>query len=299
MTTIKFFFLLILLQTNLFAQDTIPFKIGDNNKIYIKVSVNNSDELNFMYDTGADECVIKKSILDKRVNIKIDGKDENIGLGGVTTIETSSKNEIKINSLNKNNQLLAVLDYEDEIEDGIIGWKYFEDKIVNINYGIKKIIIYDRLPEIPEGYMKLKSKLIDSVYYIKLTLLVKGNKITDWFEFDTGSSSSLIINNNFVKKHKLIGKMAKIGNSESKGSDENIVKSDLVLINELRIKDYRFYRIPIDLITTESESAINNNGIIGNNFLKRFHTILDFKNDAIYMKVNNLVHSRYLESLIK
>lgn len=65
MSKIKFFFLLILLQTKSFAKDTIPFRIGENNKIYIKVSVNNSEELNFMYDTGADKCVIKKSILDK------------------------------------------------------------------------------------------------------------------------------------------------------------------------------------------------------------------------------------------
>jgi len=91
--------------------------------------------------------------------------------------------------------------------------------------------------------------------------------------------------------------MTKIGSSESVGSDKNVVISDLVLLNELRVKSYRFYRIPVNLAITESLDE--NNDLVGNNFLKRFHIYTDFKNNAIYLKVNNLVHSHYLESLLK
>lgn len=281
-----------------FAQDTIPFTIGKNNKIYIKVRVNNSDELNFMYDTGADVCAIKKSVLDKTA-AKIDGKEENIGIGGISMVETSSKNEIKINTIHKNEQKLVVLDYksESEFEDGIIGWTYFEDKVVNINYGIKKMIIHDKLPEIPQEYMKLKCKKIDNLYFVPLTLVVKGKKITDWYELDTGCDGSIIISNLLGTKRRLFGKMTKIGSSVSRGSDNNAIENDLVLLDELRIKNYRFYRIPVDLTITES--SVENNDILGNNFLKRFHVFMDFKNNTIYLKVNNLVHSCYLESLIE
>jgi DUF971 family protein len=297
MTKITIFALLIFQLTNLLAQDTIPFSIGDNNKIYIKARINNSAELNLMYDTGADICAIKKSILDKTVTIKIDGNEENVGVGGTSIVETSSKNEIKINTISKKAQKLVVLDYEDEFEDGIIGWTYFEDKIVYINYGIRKIIIYDKLPEIPKEYIKLKCKKIDNLYFIQLTLIVKGKKIKDWYELDTGSDGSLSISNLLGKKRSLFGKMTKIGSSESVGSDNNVIKNDLVLLDELRLKNYKFYRIPINLAITES--LVENNDIIGNNFLKRFHIYTDFKNNEIYLKVNNLVHSHYIESLIK
>ena len=101
MTKITIFALLIFQLTNLLAQDTIPFSIGDNNKIYIKARINNSVELNLMYDTGADICAIKKSILDKTVTIKIDGNEENVGVGGTSIVETSSKNVIKIITISK------------------------------------------------------------------------------------------------------------------------------------------------------------------------------------------------------
>jgi len=292
----KLFLVFILFQTSLSAQDTIPFSIGKNNKIYLKVRVNNSDELNFMYDTGADVCAIKKSILDK-VAVKIDGTEENVGIGGVSLVETSSKNEINVSTFHKKEHKLLVLDYEDDLEDGIIGWTYFENKVVNINYGIKKIIIHDKLPEIPKEYMKLKCKKIDNLFFVKLTLVVKGKKISDWYELDTGSDGSLMISNLLGRKRHLFGKMIQIGNSVSRGSDNNVIENDLVLLDELRIKNYRFYRIPIDLATTES--SVENNDIIGNNFLKRFHLFMDFGNNTIYLKVNNLVHSYYLESLVE
>ena len=234
MTKITTLFFLILVYTSSFAQDTIPFRIGKNNKIYIKVRINNSDELNFMYDTGADICAIKKSVLDKIATIKIDGKEENMGIGGTNIVETSSKNEIKINTINKKEQKLLVLDYEDEFEDGIIGWTYFEDKIVNINYGSRKIIIYDKLPEIPKEYIKLKCKKIDNLYFVQLTLIVKGKKIKDWYELDTGSDGSLSISNLLGKKRSLFGKMTKIGSSESVGSDNNVIRNDLVLLMRIR-----------------------------------------------------------------
>ncbi|WP_298136964.1 retropepsin-like aspartic protease, partial [Flavobacterium sp.] len=138
MKKITFILFLLFFEANSLAQDTIPFVLGKNNKIYIKARINNSEELNFMFDTGADENAIKKSVLDKKATCKIDGKDKNIGIGGTHEVETSSSNTIQINSNSKTNQRLVVLDYEDDFEDGIIGWPFFENKVVNINYGIKK-----------------------------------------------------------------------------------------------------------------------------------------------------------------
>jgi hypothetical protein len=70
MTKITVFLLLIFLSVYSFGKYTIPFKIGMNNKIYIKVRINNSDALNFMYNTGADICAVKKSILHKNFKFK-------------------------------------------------------------------------------------------------------------------------------------------------------------------------------------------------------------------------------------
>lgn len=296
MKQILYFSLLIFFQYNLFAQDTIPFNLGKNNKIYIKVRINNSEELNFMFDTGADEHALKKSVLDKKVTFKINGKKENIGIGGTNVVETSSANSIQINTINKTNQNLVVLDYEDEYEDGIIGWTFFENKIVNINYGIKKMIIHDKLPEIPKEYIQLKCKKINNLFYIPLTLVVDGKKMTDWYELDTGCDSSIMISNLLATKRNLIGKMTKIGSSVATGSDNHEIENDLVLLDEVRMKKYRFFRIPINLAITESTEE--NNDLVGNNFLKRFHVFLDFKNNSIYLKVNNLVHTPYMESLV-
>uniref|UniRef100_UPI002624C954 hypothetical protein n=1 Tax=Flavobacterium sp. TaxID=239 RepID=UPI002624C954 len=185
----------------------------------------------------------------------------------------------------------------DDFEDGIIGWPFFENKVVNINYGIKKIIIHDQLPEIPKEYIKLKCKKINNLFYIPLTLVVDGKKITDYYELDTGCDGSIIVSNLLATKRNLIGKMTKIGSSVTTGSDNHEIENDLVLLDEMRMKKYRFFRIPIDVAITKSSEE--NNDLLGNNFLKRFHIFLDFKQNTIYLKVNNLVHTPYNADLVK
>lgn len=297
MKKITFFVLFIVTQVSSFAQDTIPFVLGKNNKIYIKVKVNNSEELNFMFDTGADENAIKKSVLDKKVALKINGKDMNVGVGGTHEVETSLDNTIQINTINSTHQRLVVLDYEDDFEDGILGWTFFENKVVNINYGIKKMIIHDQLPEIPKEYIQLKCKKINNLFYMPLTLVVDGKKMTDWYELDTGCDSSIMISNLLATQRNLIGKMTLIGSSITRGSDGHEIENEMVLLDEIRMKKYRFFRIPINVAVTPSTEA--NNDLLGNNFLKRFHIFLDFKNNTIYLKVNNLVHTPYNEALVK
>ncbi|UII20727.1 hypothetical protein [Fulvivirga ligni] len=43
------------------AQQTIPFHLGDDNRIYIQGLINQSDTLNLVFDLGADITVINKT----------------------------------------------------------------------------------------------------------------------------------------------------------------------------------------------------------------------------------------------
>ncbi len=280
-----------------FAQDTIPFTL-EKNKIFIKTRINNSDTLNFIFDTGADVCAVRKSIIDKKLSLVINDRKENIGFDGVDTVDVSSHNNISLGNNTYLSKEIYCIEIPDGDKDGIIGWEIFKNKIVEINYNLKKIIIKDNLGIVPDGFKSVKAKKIDNIYYVKIKLTTKDQQIDGWFDFDTGSDGSISLSNRFAVKYNLIGKMAKVAESFSVGSSGKEVKEDIVLLPKIEIANLEFYRTPITISTTKSINEPFNNNILGNNFLRRFNIIIDYRNETIYLKPNNFLYTPYYDFLI-
>ncbi len=223
----------------------------------------------------------------------LDGDAENTGSDGVSNVKTSSKNKLEIGNLVWNDVFLASIDYKDRKNfpfDAVLGWQTFENKIVEIDYEKKKLILHDKMPNLSPEYSKLEFRFINGIHYIKCTLVVNGKESETWFNFDTGSNGDLIIGQKFASKNKLIGAMRQIGTSKSIGSTGIVFESQQVLLPKLKLGNYEIYQIPMLIRKTTSEDTrIKEN--IGNNILKRFNTIIDFQNGFIYLKPNPLFYS--------
>lgn len=274
--------------------DTIPFTLGMDSRIYLKGNVNNSDTLDFLFDTGAGSCVITSSIIDKKVKLTINGSQKNSGVDGVAVVGKSYKNTFQINNLKWENVPLLSIDYQNPKFDVILGWVAFEDKIVEIDYEKKMMIIHHSLPELSDEYSKLDFKLIEGIPYVKLKLVVSGRESEGWFDFDTGSDGTLVVGQKFAAKNSF-HTMKQIGTAKSTGSAGKKIISKLVSLPKLKIGDFEMYQIPLSIQQQEIENVEHNENI-GNKILKRFNTIIDFKNNYIYLKPNNLFYSPMLKN---
>lgn len=275
--------------------DTIPFTLGKDNGIHIKGKINNSDTLDFLFDTGAGICVISSSIINQKVNLTIDGSQENSGTDGVATVDQSSKNIIEINNLKWENVPLLSINYQKPSFDAVLGWVIFEDKIVEIDYEKSVLVVHPFLPNLSKEYTKLEFKLIGGIPYIKCKFLVNEREIEGWFDFDTGSNGELIIGQKFAKDNLLNNAMKNIGTSQSVGSTGIAIKNNKYILPKLKLGDYEMYQIPLAIQEQEVKDDEHNENI-GNNILKRFNTIIDFKNNYIYLKPNNLFYAPMLRN---
>lgn len=270
--------------------DTIPFTLGKDNYIHLKGKVNNSDALDFIFDTGAGACVITSSIVNKKAKIVIDGNQENGGADGKAIVEKSSKNNIEIGNLVWNNVSLLSIGYKNPSFDLVLGWIVFENKIVEIDYEKNILIVHQSLPQLSSEYSKLESKLIEGIPYIKVKLIVDGIESENWFDFDTGSDGTLVIGQKFANAHLLTNSMKKIGTSKSVGSTGIEIIGNVVLLPKIKLGNYEMYQIPLSMQEQEVKNVEHNENI-GNKILKRFNTIIDFKNNFIYIKPNKLFYS--------
>ena len=276
-----------------FAQEIIPFELGDDNRIYLKGLINHSDTLNLVFDLGANITVINKTKMEaKNVNIKFDTLVLNGGGNGASEESKSFNNIVTIGSqVYKGKDVLGISYPESEKLDGLIGWNFFEDKVVEIDFESKELLISDNLPEYLDRFRKSKLKFISGLPYIKMILYNGKKKVKIWTMLDTGYNSTLKVYYNTVIGNKLANKYQVIGESTSFGTDGTVVKSDYILTPRIDIGGFEIYNMPGDLAKTKVDSNIP--ALFGGNLLKRFHIILDSKNKEVYLMPNRNINSAF------
>ena len=157
------------------------------------------------------------------------------------------------------------------------------------------MIIHHSLPQLSSEYSKLEFKLLRGIPYIKLKIIVNGKEIETWFDFDTGSDGTLSIGQKFASKNSLNNIMKQIGTTATVGSTGNEIIGKMVMLPNLKIGDFEMYQIPLIIEQKEVENVEYSENI-GNKILKRFNTVIDFKNNYIYLKPNNLFYAPMLKN---
>ncbi|MNJ84898.1 hypothetical protein D3C87_23610 [compost metagenome] len=292
-------FLLSLISTcsvfALFSQSVVPFTL-ENNCIFIYCKINETDSVKFLFDTGANSSVINTNS-NKQVPLQIDGKSMNEGSNGVNEVKTSGNNQVSFSGIVKSKVTLTLIDFGSNAFDGVFGTDLMNKHIIEIDYN-KRVLKFHEPAGFTanlENYDKLKIHFVDSYPTIPCSIVVKGKQYSGYFGLDSGANDALTIASPYERKHVLKNKTEQIALASFQGSDGSIYDMPIVLAPELKVGKKSFYAIPMNLSSaTEGIDATEEMaGFFGNNFLKRFNTILDLPNGYIYFKPNELLYSPF------
>lgn len=260
--------------------DTIPFTIH-NSRIYLNGQVNGKKNISFQFDLGAGgTCINYQSVA--KAGIKFDGKTLVTNSHGTNEEPTSNKNAISIAGLRWENVHMVQVKNMNNDEDVIIGNSLFADKIIELNYDQKILIIHAQLPNVSNGYTKHDVVFEQHRPSIEATINVNGKDYTDWFLFDTGRAGTMVIGKSFVTKFSLWDKFKTILSL----GDKKIVIIPKTTIGKLSFTD----------IVTNAQSPKSNSErptLLGNELLNHFNVVLDNVNGLIYLKPNSLQKKTY------
>ncbi|HMF73461.1 MAG TPA: retropepsin-like aspartic protease [Flavitalea sp.] len=180
------------------TSDTIPFTLAEDDRIHIKGKINNSHDLDLVFDTGAYGIILSTRGLEK-VDIHFDGTARGMGFGGNSTVRSSSSNILEIGGLIWDS--VPLVHNAREALDGVVGYRIFDNKIVEIDYNKRLIIAHAAPIEIDPLYTKLDMELRNQLPFIKTTLLIGNTSITDWFCYDSGNSGTINLDDDFSRKY--------------------------------------------------------------------------------------------------
>ncbi|MDR7210088.1 PDZ domain-containing protein [Flavobacterium piscis] len=277
---------------------TIPFKLI-NNLVFIPVKVNGV-ELNFLLDSGVEQTIMFSMEDKKEVSFKNIQKIKLRGLGSEEEIEglKSTNNILETHGLKSTNHLVyIILDQGFNLSshigipvNGIIGYKFFKNNIVEINYQKKKVIVHRNNEKVRqklgEKYKTVPITIENSKPYINTAAVVNETEIQAKLLIDIGNSDSFWIFEN--DKIKLPEK--NFPDFLGKGFSGDI-EGHRAKISKFYLADFGFKK---PIVAFPDSSSIKNVkmvkdriGSVGGEILKRFRLVLDYTDKKLYLKPNS------------
>lgn len=280
---------------------SIPFQFI-NNLVIIPIEVNGIS-LNFLLDTGVEDSILFSVDDTDGVSFSNVEKIKIRGFGNKESFDAykSIKNKLAIkNYTDLNHTIYLVLDQNINISskvgipvNGIIGYQFFKNNLVKINYDAKRITIYKNyqktVTKIKKSYTKIPLELISGKPYLITKSFFENNSksIQTKLLLDTGNSDALWF---FKQKNDSIN-VPKLNLQDFLGRGfSGDVFGKRGKITALQIGDFTIQSplaaFPDTSATSEIDKIEGRLGSVGSEIMKRFTTIYDYKSNAIYIKKN-------------
>lgn len=282
---------------------TIEFKSASN-LIIIPVTINDSDTLNFILDTGVKFPIITELPFVNKLNLNylMPVQIKGLGQGEGLTAYRSSNNNLKLGELTAwNQEVQMIIDENFQISHmlglpvhGLIGFNLFKDYVVTIDYSSEKLTL--TRPE----YYKYRDRRKDIIMPLHLENnkpFVRTTIVTDVMQevpvkllVDTGASDALWLSKNSDERIGLPQQHIEtfLGRGLSgdlygiKGRIDGIWVGPLVLPKPI-------VSYPSSDIIEQLISNNNRNGTLGAEILRRFLVTIDYRNSRLTLRPTSRV----------
>jgi hypothetical protein len=275
------------------AQTRVPFELSGD-LILLKVRVNRSRPLNFIFDTGASVSVIDPQSA-RALGLRAKGKLKLDATGGSVQSGLIKSVSLSVSGATVLNQTLATIDLDAFAPlfgfkiDGIIGHDFINHFVVEIDYASGVMNFFETQHyEYHGGGESVPLEIVEKTPYVRGRIVLNGREpIEGKFEIDTGGTGILNLNTPFVNKHKMLETLSKQaqGKMGGAGGSAATVKAHVLAVElgTLAIKD------PLVVFargTEGSEGSTEYDGSLNNGFLSEFKVILDYSRSRVILERN-------------
>lgn len=288
------------------AKISVPFKLI-NNLIFLPIKVNGV-ELNFLLDSGVEETILFSLEEKKEVLFFNTEKILFRGLGSQEAVEglKSTSNRLEFDSMVcPNHMLYIILDPDFNLSsyigipvNGIIGFQFFRNNLVEINYSKKRIFVYKDTAKnnkkINKNFTTIPISIEKSKPYLKSTLLVNDIKLEAKLLLDIGNSDAIWL---FQDRSKFIKVPSKNFTDFLGRGFSGDVEGKRARIQKFVMDEFIFTN-PIaafpDSTSIRNVTMVPDRiGSIGGEIMKRFTVIFNYQKEEMHLKKNRFYHDPF------
>jgi hypothetical protein len=275
----------------------IPFE-KYSNLIVVPVKINNSLELKFIVDTGAESSILTEKIYGdilrlhyvREISINGPGVIDSVKAYVASNVQMSlGEGKIVGNGLNilvlENDYLELNKNLGEEIY-GIIGYDLFQRFVVEIDYDNNQLIIIDpakfhpgkRFTEIPIEVSMTKPYMHAIVHQGEISDTVR-------LMIDTGASHAALLDVTATDHLVMPDELIRTRLGQGLGGE---IPGFIGRLDKFEIQEFEFEKV---LISVPKPGAYvkaikrgSRHGTVGGDLLSRFHVVFDYQNEKLYLK---------------
>lgn len=270
-----------------------PFTQITGGIVIIKAKLDGiEDSLNFVLDTGSGGISLDSETVVLNRLVAVPSTRTIRGIAGVRTVSFVKNQVMHLPGLTVKELDFHINDYAiltsvyGEKIDGIIGYSFFSRYIIKLSYDSNIMEVYEYgSMRLPRGGFLLKPTInnlpvvVASVYDDHLS--------SSRFYFDTGAGLCLLMSEDYVRDSSLLRKSKKpiLTQAEGLGGKKPM---KLTTVKEVRLGPYRFRKVPVHIFEDEFNvtSYPQLGGLIGNDLLRRFNAIINYRDKEIHLQPN-------------
>ncbi|WP_027377535.1 retropepsin-like aspartic protease [Kaistella palustris] len=280
------------------AKTVIPFQLI-NNLIFVPVNINGVD-LTFLLDSGVNETLLF-SLEDKEINFNDIAKIKFSGLGENRDVEglRSDNNIIRIGKDFKDLKQTVFIILDESINfsshvgipvNGIIGFQFFENHPVQIDYISKKITVFNdekRFRQRLKRFTPFPITLEANKPYLQAGIELTDHKADSKMLLDLGNSDAVWLFPKLIKD--FVYNRPNIDDYLGQGFNGDIF-GKRSRIHQLYIGDFVFDKplaaMPDEYSLQNLRLVPDRKGSVGNEILRRFTIIFNYPEKTLYLKKN-------------
>jgi predicted aspartyl protease len=286
-----------------FGQDTAiakylgtePIHVLTGGVVIVRAQINDAtDTLHFILDTGSGGISLDSATCDRLQIVPISSEKTIKGIGGIRQARIVYNTRLTLlHGLVTDSLNFHVNDYEILSSvyglkiDGIIGYNFLSRYIIKLDYDSSKMHIYSQGKiTYPKGGFLLKPFI--GIIPILQTDFTDARPVTSRFYFDTGAGLSFLLSKAYVNDSLVMRRRkAPIVLTQAEGVGGK-TQMGLTTVRKVKIGPYRFQHVPTFIFEDPYNiiSYPNLAGLIGNDLLRRFNTILNYRKREFYLTPN-------------
>lgn len=280
----------------------IPFLLN-NGHIIIKLSLNDSEPLNFIFDSGAGATLVSRNVADS-LGFARGAKRKNIGVSGEHKVNLLKGVKLRFKNKDLGNvNLLSTQTYFEELDNGqnvhgVIGYDLLTRYIIEVNYTLQTITLFQESGYVYPGESKpLPIYLVQNLPIINAKVTAyNGISFEGQFMVDTGARSNIIISSPSVIKYDLADNVGKYYTLRANiGTSTRRTKMRYGRLASLEFARHHFEDVPVAL-SSDNKGVLSMDfldGLIGNKLLQRFNIVFNYSGNKVFFEPGKNIDEVY------
>lgn len=270
----------------------IPFELTKYNNLSVPVILNMKDTLHLMFHTASSSVTLIEESIKKLSSLQFSRTDtvKSWG-GGGNTSRFSEGNTLQLGVLTSEQVSIWEDKYSGHGTDGKFGPGLFKDKVIEIDFDKKQIVLHASLPAKTKRYTKLKAAFEHDMLFVQATCNTGNDTISNRFLIHSGYSGGVLFDDKFAADHKLNEHLQVIDTKEMLDAFGNKLKTRKVVLPGFTLGKTTLSNAPASFF--EGALGRQKMSFIGGDIIKRFNIIIDAQRTFVYIRPNKGSKSPY------